>query len=109
MPRRQHDAFGKLSLGSYDRIALELAGNPLGLESDELVFEKSANSRTAAVLANISGTSLCLVDVAGAFGRDLAAQGETAMVDVRRRLARRPLWRRGEEGGQALARHALEQ
>jgi monoamine oxidase len=78
---RQHDAFGKLSLGSYDHIALELADNPLGLESDDLVFEKSANSRTAAVLANISGTSLCLVEVAGAFGRDLAAQGEAAMVD----------------------------
>ena len=78
---RQHDAFGKLSLGSYDHIALELADNPLGLESDDLVFEKSANSRTAAVLANISGTSLCLVEVAGAFGRDLAAQGDAAMVD----------------------------
>jgi monoamine oxidase len=78
---RQNDAFGKLALGSYDHIALELADNPLGLESDDLAFEKSAGSRTAAILANISGTSLCVVEVAGAFGRDLTAQGEAAMVD----------------------------
>ena len=33
LPKRQADALGKLSLGSYDHIALELAGNPLGFES----------------------------------------------------------------------------
>ena len=33
------------------------------------------------MLANVSGTSLCLIDVAGSFGRDLSAQGEAAMVD----------------------------
>ena len=50
-------------------------------ESDDLIFEKSADTHTAAILANVSGTALCTVDVAGAFGRDLAAQGEAAMVD----------------------------
>jgi monoamine oxidase len=78
---RQLDAFAKLSLGSYDHIALELEGNPLGFESDDLAFEKSADSHTAAILANVSGTPLCLIEVAGAFGRDLAAHGEAAMVD----------------------------
>jgi len=77
----QIDAFGRMSLGSYDHIALELVGNPLGLESDDLFFEKSSDTHTAAVLANISGTALCTVDVAGAFGRDLSAQGEAAMID----------------------------
>jgi len=77
----QIDAFGRMSLGSYDHIALELVGNPLGLESDDLVFEKSADTHTAAILANVSGTSLCTIDVAGAFGRDLSAQGEAAMID----------------------------
>ncbi|HEX3937498.1 MAG TPA: FAD-dependent oxidoreductase [Xanthobacteraceae bacterium] len=75
------DAFGRVSLGSYDHIALELAGNPLGLDSDDLVFEKSADTHTAAILANVSGTELCLIDVAGAFGRELSAQGEAAMID----------------------------
>jgi monoamine oxidase len=78
---RQFDAFGKLSLGSYDHIAFELLGNPLGLDSDDLVFEKSSDSHTAAILGNVSGTPLCVIDVAGTFGRDLSAQGEAAMID----------------------------
>jgi monoamine oxidase len=78
---QQIDAFGRMSLGSYDHIALELLGNPLGLDNDDLVFEKSSDTHTAALLANISGSSLCTIDVAGAFGRELAAQGEAAMID----------------------------
>ncbi|HWX85436.1 MAG TPA: FAD-dependent oxidoreductase [Xanthobacteraceae bacterium] len=81
LPHRSIDAFGRLSLGSYDHVALELNGNPLGLDSDDLVFEKSADSHTAAMLANVSGTRLCLIDVGGAFGRDLSAHGEAAMID----------------------------
>jgi monoamine oxidase len=81
LPQRVSETFHRLSLGSYDHIALELNGNPLGLESDDLVFEKSADTHTAAILGNVSGTSLCLIDVAGAFGRDLSAQGQAAMVN----------------------------
>jgi monoamine oxidase len=81
LPQRLLDAFGSLSLGSYDHIALELNGNPLGLDSDDLVFEKSADTHTAAILGNVLGTQLCLVEVAGSFGRDLSARGEAAMVD----------------------------
>jgi monoamine oxidase len=81
LSKRQLDAFAKLSLGSYDHVALELAGNPLDADSDDLIFEKAANSRTAAILANVSGTPLCLVEVAGPFGRELAEHGEAAMVD----------------------------
>jgi monoamine oxidase len=43
------------------------------------VFEKTESGRTAALLANVSGTSLCTVDVAGRFGRELAAGGDKAM------------------------------
>jgi monoamine oxidase len=77
----RRDLFARLPLGSYDRIALELLGNPLGLESDDLVFEKSNTSHTAALLANVGGSPLCFIDVAGTFGRDLSAQGENAMFD----------------------------
>lgn len=80
LPKRYGDAIAKLPLGSYDRIALELEGNPLGLRSDELVFEKATGNRTAALLANVSGTPLCFIDVGGRFGASLAAQGEAAMV-----------------------------
>ena len=31
------------------------------------------------LFANVGGSSLCMVDVAGSFGRDLSAQGEAAM------------------------------
>jgi len=80
LPKRQLDAAAKLSLGSYDRIALQLPGNPLGLARDEGVIEQSNSTRTALLSANIAGSSLCLIDVAGSFGRDLSAQGEKAMV-----------------------------
>ena len=80
--KRQLDAAVKLALGSYDHVALELIGNPFSLLRDELVFEKTARGRiaTAALLANVSGTPLALVEVAGRFGRELAAKGEAEMV-----------------------------
>jgi flavin-dependent amine oxidoreductase/putative NAD(P)-binding protein len=79
LPKRYTEAIAKLPLGSYDRIVLELEGNPLGLRNDELVFERATGNRTAALLANASGTPLCMVDVGGRFGASLAAQGEGAM------------------------------
>jgi monoamine oxidase len=80
LPRRTLDAASKLSLGSYDHIALALPGNPLGLARDDVVIEQSRDTRTAFMLANMGASSLCSIDVAGAFGRDLSAQGEAAMV-----------------------------
>jgi monoamine oxidase len=80
LPRRYADAIAKLTLGHYEHIAIELAGNPLDLRNDELVFEKAAGQRTGALLANMSGSTLCQIDVAGPFGKTLSAQGEAAMV-----------------------------
>jgi monoamine oxidase len=80
IPKRQLDAAEKLSLGSYDHIALQLQGNPLGLTRDDIIIEQSGSTRTALLFANIGPSSLCSIDVAGSFGRDLAAQGEPAMV-----------------------------
>ena len=80
LPKRQLEAASKLSLGSYDRIALQLAGNPLGLGRDEAVIEQSKSTRTALLSANIAGSSLCLIDIGGSFGRDLTSQGEKAML-----------------------------
>ncbi len=80
LPKRQLDAASKLSLGSYDRIALQFSGNPLGLSRDEVFIEQSNSTRTGLLFANIGGSSLCTVDVGGAFGRDLSARGEAAMV-----------------------------
>ncbi|EGP09338.1 hypothetical protein CSIRO_0876 [Bradyrhizobiaceae bacterium SG-6C] len=80
LPKRQQDAASKLMLGSYDHIALELPGNPLGLSRDDIVIEQSADRATGFLLANTGGSSLCQVDVAGSFGVELSAKGEAAMV-----------------------------
>ena len=81
LPKRQLDALARLKLGSFDHIALEFAGNPLGLQRDDLVFEKSSHAQTAALLANSGGTPLAVVSVGGRFGRELSAKGDKEMVD----------------------------
>jgi monoamine oxidase len=80
IPKRHLDAAARLTLGSYDRIALQLAGNPLGLARDETIIEKSSSTRTATLSANVGGSSLCVIDVSASFGRDISDQGERAMV-----------------------------
>ena len=80
IPKRTLDAAAKLSLGSYDRIALRMPGNPLGLARDDIIIEQSNSTRTALLYANMGASSLCSIDVAGSFGHDLSAQGEKAMV-----------------------------
>lgn len=81
LPRRHLDAAAKLKLGTYERIALEMPGNPLGLAPDELVLEQARDSNTAALLANVGGSPLCFVDIGGRFGHTVAADGEQAMAD----------------------------
>jgi monoamine oxidase len=80
LPKRYSEALDKLRLGSRDRIALDLPGNPLGLQPDELVFEKATSDHTAAIVANVHGTTLCTVEIGGKFGADLTAAGESAML-----------------------------
>lgn len=79
IPKRTLDAASKLTLGSYDRIVLQLPGNPLGLSRDDTLIEQSNSTRTALLFANIGGSALCSIDVGGSFGRDLSGQGEQAM------------------------------
>jgi len=110
LPSRQRDAIEQLRLGSYDHVTLELPGNPLGLRSDELVFEKAGGTRTGALLANMSNSTLCTVVVGGRFGRELAAKGADEMVafaiewldilfgaSLKRRVGRRHATRWNEE------------
>jgi monoamine oxidase len=81
LPKRRQDAIAKLKLGNYEHIALELPGNPLGLASDDLIYEKCKSTRTAAMLGNVSGAPLCIVEVGGSFGRELALHGAETMAD----------------------------
>lgn len=81
LPKRQLDAASKLSLGSLNHIALEMPDNPLRLQRDDIVFEQANGARTAALLANVGGTALHVVEIGGSFGKDLTGKGEGAMVD----------------------------
>jgi monoamine oxidase len=81
LPVRHREAIDKLGLGSYDHIVLEMPGNPLELGTNDVIIEKATGRTTAALLANIHGTPLCMVDVGGNFGRGLSDQGQGAMVD----------------------------
>jgi monoamine oxidase len=80
LPKRHLDAIDKLRLGSRDRVVLELPGNPLGLQQDELVFERAQSDHTAAIVGNIYGSTLCTVEIGGTFGVSLTAAGEPAML-----------------------------
>ncbi len=84
IPKRYFEAAGNLALGSFDHIGLLMPGNSLELQRDDLVFERAESERTAALLANVSGTDLHIVEVAGALGRALSALGEAAMVEFAR-------------------------
>ena len=79
LPANYREACSALSLGHLEQIALEVPGNPFGLDNDDLIYEKATGVRTAAVLANVSGTSLCMVSVGGPLAHDLAQEGEGAM------------------------------
>jgi hypothetical protein len=58
-----------------------MAGNPLDLDPDDLVFEKSSGPRTAALLGNIGGSHLSVITIGGSLARDLARSGEDAAQD----------------------------
>lgn len=79
LSKRQIDALSSLRLGSYECIALELPGNPLKLQRDDLVFEKAASRNAGALLANASDTPLHYVDIGGKFAEELSARGRDAM------------------------------
>lgn len=74
LPPRVLNAARAVDLGFYEHVALELPGNPLGLENDDLVF--ASGSKPAALLANIGGTTLCTVDIAGPQAASLAKAGD---------------------------------
>jgi monoamine oxidase len=81
LPGAYASAFEKLKLGSYDRVALTFNSNPLGLDANEVVFERVSTTNTAALFANVHGTRLSLLTLAGHGGAELADKGENAMTD----------------------------
>jgi monoamine oxidase len=81
LPKSHADAALRLSLGQQEQIAVEMDGNPLDLDADDLVFEKASGPRAAALLGNIGGSHLSMISVGGNLARDLARSGEDALKD----------------------------
>jgi monoamine oxidase len=81
LPGAYASAFEKLKLGSYNHVALAFNGNPLGLDANDVVFERAYAAKTAALFANVHGTRLSLLTLAGRSGAELADKGENAMTD----------------------------
>jgi len=79
LPGKYADAISKLKLGSCDRVAIELADNKLKLPTDELLFEKAVDRKTAAGHINFLGSRLCFVQLGGKTCAELADEGEAAM------------------------------
>ena len=79
LPGKYADAISKLKLGSFDRVAIELADNKLKLPTDELLFEKAVDRKTAAGHINFLGSRLCFVQLGGKTCAELADEGEAAM------------------------------
>ncbi|HET9903952.1 MAG TPA: NAD(P)/FAD-dependent oxidoreductase [Xanthobacteraceae bacterium] len=79
LPKSHADALAKLGMGHYERVAVELEGNPLGLEADAFVLEKAEEARSAALLANVGGSKISFVELPGETGEALARQGPAAM------------------------------
>ncbi len=81
LPPRYAGALDKLKLGNYDHVAIQFKGDPLGLAVNEVVFEKSHSSKTAAMRANVNGSGLALLVVPGQTGAELSSKGPDAMTD----------------------------
>jgi hypothetical protein len=81
LPAAYASAFEKLRLGCYDHVGLAFNGNLLGLDANEVIFERVSNTKTAALFANMHGTPLSLLTLAGHSGAELADKGENAMTD----------------------------
>ena len=81
LPKSHADAIAALTLGQQEQIALDFSGNSLDLDPDDLVFEKASGKRTAALLANIGGSNLSVLSVGGAYARELAQAGDSALTE----------------------------
>ena len=81
LPAAYLKAFDTLKLGTYDKVAIEFDGNALRLGANEVVFERALNGKAAALFANVHGTRLSSLILAGKNGAELADKGASAMTD----------------------------
>ena len=107
IPKRALDAIAKLSLGSYDRIALQMPGNPLGLSRDDILIEQCNSTRTALLYANMGGSSLVHDRCRGLVRSRSVGPGRAGDEGVREGMADKAVRQRGRRSRQEIKRNAL--
>lgn len=80
LPAGHAEALAGLRLGTYNHVALELPGNPLGFERDAPVYLHREGRRNMGLLARVAGSDLYLADAAGGYGAELEREGPEASV-----------------------------
>jgi monoamine oxidase len=81
LPVDQEDALGGLSLGVYERVVLELPGNPFRFRTDEDVYFARQAKRTLRLTTAVDGTALAFADFGGSFAEELTRAGPAAATE----------------------------
>ena len=76
----KREAFERISMGTYNNIALLFSEDVFGLGADAYLAYESTSNRATGFLTNLSGTLLTFAYVGGSFGKELEKAGvETAV------------------------------
>ncbi len=80
LPEDKRESFQRISMGTYNHIALQFSEDIFGLGDDTYWEYKPDTTDAVGFLTNISGTHLNFGFVGGSFGRQLIAEGNDAAI-----------------------------
>jgi glycine/D-amino acid oxidase-like deaminating enzyme len=79
LPPRQRAAVERIPLGVFDHIAFEWPGAPAGVLPDETIYFRTDGAEGYALRTRLGGTSVCALEVGGAFAERLEAASPQAV------------------------------
>ena len=81
LPLETQEAFARISMGTYNNIALMFSEDLFGLGDDAYLAYRMDSPEGMGLITNVSGTRLSYGYVGGRFGRELEQAGVEAAVD----------------------------
>lgn len=82
LPLEKRESFESISMGSYERIALQFSRDIVGMGADGyLLFEIGSNGNGFVTLTNVAGGGLMYCDIGGNWARELQQESERFKVD----------------------------
>jgi len=81
LPETKMDAFARISMGTYNNIALMFSEDVFGAPPDTRLTYETSSKESASFLLNLSSTNLTFGLVGGNFGRKLEQSGVSVAVD----------------------------